>query len=116
VGFLFPSHEAFSVLNSPLGRLRLAGLLEGVSCVLLFGVAMPLKYLAKIREPMFAIGLAHGVLFMLFVACTLVVARLHRWPLSRLALAAVASVVPGGTFVFDATLKREQDALESASR
>lgn len=104
------------MLNSPLGRLRVAGLLEGVSCILLFGVAMPLKYLAGNREPMFAIGLAHGLLFLLFVASAVVVARLHRWPLSRLGWAAVASVVPGGTFVFDRTLKREQEAPASDPR
>ena len=100
--------ETPRVFSTPLGRLRLAGLLEGVSSVLLFGVAMPLKYGFNNKDPMYAIGLAHGLLFVAFVAAALHVAYLHRWSAGRLAWAAVASVVPAGTFAFDYTLRREQ--------
>src|SRR5262249_12017979 len=56
------------VLNSAIGRLRLVGYAEGVSFLLLLGVAMPLKYAAGMPEVVFWVGLAHGILFMLYVA------------------------------------------------
>jgi integral membrane protein len=33
-------------LQSPIGRVRLLGMIEGVSFLVLLGIAMPLKYLA----------------------------------------------------------------------
>lgn len=101
------------MLSNPLGRLRLAGLLEGVSCLLLFGVAMPLKYWAEYPALIYPVGLAHGLLFMLYLAAAVWVAKLRRWPLSRLAVAFVAAVVPGGTFAFEPSLRREQQAAEA---
>ncbi len=35
-----------TVFSTPLARLRVVGILEGVSFLVLLGVAMPLKYLA----------------------------------------------------------------------
>ena len=91
-----------------LGRLRLLGLLEGVSCVLLFLVAMPLKYAAGMPQLIFPVGLAHGVLFVFYLALAAWVAKQRKWPLVRLVVAFGAAVVPGGTFAFDASLRREQ--------
>ena len=58
---------------------------------------------------------AHGVLFVLYVAAAIRVANLRAWPLSRLAIAFVASVVPTGTFIFDRSLRREQQSAPEAS-
>jgi integral membrane protein len=44
-------------------HLRLSALLEGISFLVLLGIAMPLKYMAGIPEPVTVIGWAHGVLF-----------------------------------------------------
>ena len=101
------------MLSTPLGRLRLLGLVEGVSCLVLFLVAMPLKYAAGIPDLIYPVGMAHGVLFMLYVAAAVVVATRRKWPLSRSVTAFVAAVVPAGTFVFDASLRREQQAEQS---
>ena len=46
--------------------MRLISLVEGVSFLLLLGVAMPLKYLAGIPEVVTVVGAAHGVLFILY--------------------------------------------------
>ena len=58
-------------LNSAIGRLRFVGLLEGVSLLVLLGIAMPLKYLANQPDAVKLVGWAHGVLFVLFVVLVL---------------------------------------------
>jgi len=101
------------MMSTPLGRLRLFGLLEGVSCLVLFLVAMPLKYAAENPVLIYPVGMAHGVLFLAYVGAAVWVAKLKKWPLSRLAVAFVAAFVPFGTFVFDSSLRREQLAAET---
>ena len=54
------------MLKTNLGLLRIIGLLEGVSYLLLLGVAMPLKYFAQNEDPVYSTGLAHGLLFSLY--------------------------------------------------
>jgi integral membrane protein len=102
------------VFRTPLARLRAIGLLEGLSFVVLLGIAMPLKYLAGMPEMVRVVGMAHGVLFLLFVAAIAQVAVERRWPLGRVALALASSVVPFGPFVLDARLLRPE--LEAEAR
>ena len=45
--------------------LRIVAWSEGIS-FLLFGISMPLKYGYDMPEPNYVIGMAHGVLFILF--------------------------------------------------
>ncbi|HEX6909334.1 MAG TPA: DUF3817 domain-containing protein [Longimicrobium sp.] len=94
------------MLKDPLVRLRLLGLLEGVSFLVLLGVAMPLKYLAGLPLAVRVVGSAHGLLFVLFVMAVVHVAVEMRWPLRRVAAALAAAVLPFGPFVFDAHLRR----------
>jgi integral membrane protein len=94
------------VLKDPLARLRLLGMLEGVSFLVLLGVAMPLKYLAGQPLAVRIAGSAHGLLFVLFVMAVMHVAVEMRWPLRRIAAALAAAVLPFGPFVFDAHLRR----------
>ncbi|UOQ64642.1 DUF3817 domain-containing protein [Hymenobacter volaticus] len=44
------------MLKSAIGRLRLLGLLEGISLLLLIGVAVPLKYLSANPSLVRALG------------------------------------------------------------
>ena len=90
-----------------LGKFRLIALIEGCSFMLLVGVGMPLKYLAKIPEPNWIIGAAHGGLFLLYCILLLVAARSRRWSLGWTALAFAASLLPIGTFLLDPSLRRE---------
>lgn len=97
--------------STPLARLRLIGLIEGVSCVLLFFVAMPLKYLANTPEAVMVVGSAHGGLWVLYLLAVANAWRARNWPFGRAVTAAAASIPPLATFVFDRSLKREQDAI-----
>ena len=85
-------------------------MMEGVSFLLLLGVAMPLKYLTG--EPLMVriVGSAHGLLFLMFVAAVFEAGFKLRWPLRLIAFALVSSVLPFGPFVFDAHLRRTTTA------
>ena len=99
------------MLTHPLGQFRLVALAEGVSYVVLVGIGMPLKYLADLPETVLVVGWMHGVLFMLYMALLARVVWTLRWGLVRIAQAVVASLVPGGTFVLDLSLRKEHQAL-----
>lgn len=94
------------MLRSPLTLLRAAGLAEGVSFLLLLGIAMPLKYLGGMPQMVRVAGSLHGLLFVVYVGVVLHVAVALRWPLRRVAAAFVAAVLPFGPFVLDAHLRR----------
>lgn len=100
------------MLNSSLGRLRLLGLAEGVSFLVLLGIAMPLKYLANQPLAVKYVGWAHGGLFMLYILTAIGTASERDWPFRRTLATLVAAVLPFGTFVIDGRLKREQGEPE----
>ena len=94
-----------SFFNSPLGRLRLVALAEGVSYVLLLGIAMPLKYLYGKPEFVHVVGMAHGVLFVLLVGALLHAHLRRQWGLFFSTLVFVSSLVPLGAFWMERRLK-----------
>jgi integral membrane protein len=89
-----------------LSRLRLLGTVEGVSTLVLFGVAMPLKYMGNMPLAVTIVGSIHGVLFL--ALASMFVLGTKRIPISTgLAFAGiVAAVVPFGPFVLDRRLER----------
>jgi integral membrane protein len=93
-------------LSTSLGRLRLAGFLEGASFLLLLGVAMPLKYFADEPAAVRVVGMAHGILFLLYVLAIFQAHFDHGWPLKRSALLFLASLLPFGPFIADRKLLR----------
>jgi len=78
--------------------------LEGLSLLLLMGVAMPLKYGMGFEHATQVPGWAHGVLFIAYVALLGVVGLRSGWSLARIAAGFVAAFVPFGTFVFERSL------------
>ena len=55
-----------SPVNAPVTFLRRVALAEAVSYLILVAIAMPLKYLADQPLAVRYVGMAHGVLFILF--------------------------------------------------
>lgn len=104
-----------SSLKTSLGRLRCIGWWEGWSFLLLLGVAMPLKYFADWPLGVRVVGMAHGVLFMLYLVAALQAALEHDWPWKRTALVLAASVLPAGPFVVDARVLRAAE-VEAAGK
>jgi integral membrane protein len=98
--------------KTSLGRLRVIGWWEGVSFLLLLGVAMPLKYFADWPLAVRYVGMAHGILFLLYVAAAIQAALDHNWSWKRTALVLAASLLPGGPFVVDARILRPELAAQ----
>ena len=101
-----------NLLSSSLGRLRVVAFMEGVSFLVLLGIAMPLKYAAGRPEAVKYVGMAHGLLFVLYVLLLLIVGLERGWSARKIMLGFIASLVPLGTFWADKHLFREQLANE----
>lgn len=103
------------MLATVIGRLRIIGFLEGISFLVLLGVAMPLKYMAGMPEAVRFVGWAHGLLFVLYIALSIQAANAYGWSVMRLLGMVLASVLPFGPFVADRRLRREQAELAKAA-
>ena len=86
--------------------LRQLALVEGISTLILFLVAMPLKYLAGMPLAVTIAGSIHGFLFVALVLMLFV--AIWKVPISpRLAAVGVAAaIVPGGPFLLERRLAR----------
>lgn len=87
-----------------LRKLRILGIVEGTSTLILFGIAMPLKYFAGIPEAVTLVGSVHGALFVALVVAFIVGMKRIPLPPRLTALGIVAAVVPFGPFVVDRRL------------
>jgi len=85
------------MLKNSLSRFRMVAFLEGCS-FLLFAITMPLKYMMGLPKPNYIIGMLHGLLFLSYVVLLLQVSIENKWPMKKIFLAFIASLVPFGTF------------------
>ncbi len=81
--------------------LRVVGIVEGISTLILFFIAMPLKYMGDMEIAVTIAGSIHGFLFLSLVA--MFVLAVNAVPISiRLAAAGIiAAVFPFGPFIVD---------------
>lgn len=93
-----------NLLKTALGRLRLVAFLEGTSLLILLAIAMPLKYIAGYPHAVRVIGMAHGILFILYVILLIQVVFELSWGWKKFVLAFFASIIPFGTFIADAKI------------
>lgn len=89
---------------------RRIAIAEGISFLVLLGIAMPLKYAAGIPEAVKICGWIHGALFITFFVLAFEVKGELKKNFAWLAKAFLAAILPFGTFVFDKSLKKEQEA------
>jgi integral membrane protein len=88
------------------------GRFEGLSFLLLLGIAMPLKYLAGRPEAVQWVGWAHGVLFILYLVLIAKAWAQRRWPLARPFLLVAAAFFPFGPFLIEPRLRRWEAEAE----
>ena len=88
-----------------LQRLRWLSCVEGCSTLLLFFVAMPLKYMAGFPEAVTFTGAVHGGLFLALCLMLGMGIRIVPYPSRVAARGIFAAVIPFGPFVFDRTLR-----------
>jgi integral membrane protein len=86
---------------------RYISVLEGVSLLVLLGIAMPLKYIFELPMMVKIVGMFHGVLFVAYVLFALLFTKRAKWTFLELTWIVLLSVIPFGTFYADAKyLKR----------
>lgn len=92
-------------------------MLEGISFLLLMGIAMPLKYFAEMPEAVRYTGWAHGLLFIAYCLVIFLAWTEGKLPFRKALLAFVASLLPFGPFIIDKKLEADEereDASEGA--
>jgi integral membrane protein len=94
-----------------LNRLRWMGFAEGTSTLVLFGIAMPLKYMADMPLAVRIVGSLHGFLFV--GLCIMLMIATTRVPISRsmAVLGMFAAVLPFGPFIYDKKLVAQVDGI-----
>ena len=102
-------------MKNPVALLRRITLIEGVSFLVLLGIAMPLKYFAGMPMAVKIVGWAHGLLFVAFCSVLLHTMIRARWSFARAAMVFVASILPFGPFTLDRRMRQwEKEALPPA--
>ena len=87
--------------------LRLLGNIEGISYLLLLGVAMPMKYYFEMPMAVKITGMAHGVLFVAYCILLALCMKNFNWSLKFGAYLFIATLIPFGTFVTDRKLRNK---------
>lgn len=87
-------------------RFRQIAFTEAWSYLILLFIAMPLKYGLGWEMAVKVVGWAHGGLFMAYLAWLFLCWQRYRWSMKTVALAGLASLLPGGPFLMDPRLPR----------
>jgi integral membrane protein len=74
--------------------LSIAGLLEGISLLLLLFLAVPMKYVWSLELLVKIIGPIHGGIFLLYVVIAIVATLEYEWKMSRFGIIVLASLIP----------------------
>jgi integral membrane protein len=82
--------------------------IEGVTTLLLFLIAMPIKYVLGDAGPVRVTGWLHGIAFIAYVAMMWIALAGRGWSPKDLARTFAAALVPFGTFANDAFLKARE--------
>jgi integral membrane protein len=114
VAAIFPN-VAFAPMSlhpasGPIDRLRLASILDGISYLILLGIAMPLKYLADMPLAVRLVGSLHGFLFLTLCACLLEVLMRKRLSVGWCVIVFVCALFPFAPFFLDRKLKAKGTA------
>jgi len=104
------------MLKTSIGRLRAGALIEGISFIVLLGVAMPLKYLAGLPQAVTFAGWLHGMLFIAFCIALTQAHQEAKWNSWRSGTVLIAALLPFGPFVIDGDLRREDQAMQAHRR
>ncbi len=95
--------------SRPLDRLRLASILDGVSYLVLLGIAMPLKYYADMPLAVRIVGSLHGALFLALCWLLLTALLEKRLSFQWCVIVFVCALIPFAPFFLDRKLKEIRD-------
>jgi len=91
--------------QNPIQILRLAGWVEGISYLVLLGVAMPLKYMWGMPMAVRVVGSIHGLLFVIFGAVLVWAWWSARWGLGRVLVVFGAAMIPFGPWLLERRMR-----------
>ena len=86
--------------------LRRFSLVEGISTLVLFLIAMPLKYVVGYPMAVTYVGWVHGVLFVGLWLMFLTAAGMRKIPFLLALLGMFAAIFPFGPFLIDGRLRK----------
>lgn len=93
-----------------LQRFKVVAWLEGLSFLLLIGIAMPLKYWMGMPLAVRIVGMAHGILFVVYTWMVLSAVANRGWSITRAGQGFFAGLLPFGTFWFERKLRHSTGA------
>lgn len=79
-------------------QFRIISTLEAISFLLLLGIAMPLKYIWNLPQMVQIVGMAHGVLFILYVVGAYFIKQKLQWSMGIFFIVLICSLLPFGPF------------------
>lgn len=94
---------------------RAIALVEGVTTIALFLIAMPLKYWAGYDALIRPVGMTHGVAWLAYIAAMAVCLPGKGLSLWEWVRTFVAALFPFGTFLNDPLIRRKQLARQPAA-
>ncbi|MCT8340303.1 DUF3817 domain-containing protein [Luteirhabdus pelagi] len=77
---------------------RIISTLEAISFLVLLGIAMPLKYVWGMPEMVRIVGMAHGILFVLYVGGAYFMKEKLDWSWKTFLIVLFCSILPFGPF------------------
>lgn len=71
---------------------------EGITCILLYLVAMPMKYIFDSFHLMIPVGILHGIFFTLYLFYAIPARKVYNWDEEDFVIVLLASLFPFATF------------------
>ena len=102
-------------MKNRVSYLRIVGITEGISFLVLLLIAMPMTYYFGMPMAVKIVGWLHGVLFIAYIGAVLLAIKAMQWNWFSVLVALAASLIPIGTFVLDRSWKRREAELAQPS-
>lgn len=99
------------MFNSALKRFRIISGIEGLSYLILVFIAMPIKYMGDNPYYVKIFGMAHGVLFVLFMISLFEAKRKESWDTGFMFQLFVLSLIPFGAFIIEKRVKPKENNI-----
>lgn len=80
---------------------KVSAILEGISTILLFFGAMPLKYIFDNPQFIKPTGMFHGILFIAYIILAFLARDVKKWNTKDFTIILTASLIPLATFYVD---------------
>ena len=94
--------------SSNIDRLRLSSLLDGVSYLVLLGIAMPLKYMADMPMAVRLVGSLHGLFFIALCLFLLIALLRKQLSFGWCVIVFVCALIPFAPFFLDHKLREKK--------